>query len=538
MAIWTRTLLTTAGIALASLPASAQFTFGTTGFPVGAAPDATAVGDIDGDGDLDLVVTSDAPDKISILLNTGNGSFAAPIHIFLANGSSPHTPVTGDLDGDGDVDVAVSLKNSNAVQVIVNNAGTLVPGPTFAVGAEPRDLAIGDLDRDGDADLVVSNRSGNSVSVLRNDGGLVFSVASYAAGTDPRDLDLGDVTGDGLLDIAVAAHDSDMIVILRNTGGAAFVANPSISTAPRSPSGVTLARLDANGTLDVAASGSNNGVEFAMVSLNAGGGVFGPMAAFVLTGVDAGTMDAADFDGDGDNDLAILNRSTNDVSLLRNNGAGGFGADQRFGVGSSPGHLVATHLDKNGVADLVVTNENTGGVSVLLNGTGGASPMLTTCHPGEEGVRNCPCANAPASLGRGCDNSAGTGGAVLSATGTAAVSSDSLVFTTGGERATALSLVLQGTAAIGGGTDFGQGVRCFGGTLKRLYVKTASGGSITAPAAGDPSVTVRSAAIGDPISGGQSRFYLVYYRDPIVAGGCGTALTFNGTQGGTVVWNP
>jgi len=87
---------------------------------------------------------------------------------------------------------------------------------------------------------------------------------------------------------------------------------------------------------------------------------------------------------------------------------------------------------------------------------------------------------------------------------------------------------------------FGMGVRCTSGTLKRLYTKSASGGSITAPnfGAGDPQVSVRSAATGDTIGAGQSRWYLVYYRDPIVLGGCPSSSTFNATQTGQVTWWP
>jgi hypothetical protein len=87
---------------------------------------------------------------------------------------------------------------------------------------------------------------------------------------------------------------------------------------------------------------------------------------------------------------------------------------------------------------------------------------------------------------------------------------------------------------------YGQGVRCVGGTLKRLFTKQASGGSITAPnfGAGDPSVSARSLAKGNVIQPGQSRLYLVYYRDPVVLGGCPSTSTFNVTQTGRVDWNP
>ena len=168
------------------------------------------------------------------------------------------------------------------------------------------------------------------------------------------------------------------------------------------------------------------------------------------------------------------------------------------------------------------------------------APLASLCAPGEAGVLACPCANPPGGPGSGCDNSAGTGGAVLSAAGIAYLTSDSLVWTTSGELPTALSILLQGDALVPGGAVFGQGVRCAGGALRRLYAKSASGGGITAPdfGAGDPTVSARSAALGDVIEAGESRWYLVYYRDPVVLGGCPAGSTFNATPTGEAVWLP
>jgi hypothetical protein len=115
---------------------------------------------------------------------------------------------------------------------------------------------------------------------------------------------------------------------------------------------------------------------------------------------------------------------------------------------------------------------------------------------------------------------------------------DSLVFTTSGEKPTATSVLLQGRTSPTGAV-YGQGVRCVGGTLKRLFTKTAVGGSITVPnfSAGDPTVSARSAAKADVIQPGQSRWYLVYYRDPTVLGGCPASSTFNTTQTGRIDWS-
>jgi len=167
-----------------------------------------------------------------------------------------------------------------------------------------------------------------------------------------------------------------------------------------------------------------------------------------------------------------------------------------------------------------------------------ATGFSSVCHPGLDGAQPCPCSNPPSAPGRGCDNSSGTGGALLAASGVAYLSADTLVFTTQGERPTALSVVLQGDGFVPAGPAYGQGVRCVGGNLKRLYTKSASGGSITAPnsGAGEPSVSARSAAVGAPIQPGQNRWYLVYYRDPIVLGGCAANRTFNATQTGRITW--
>lgn len=99
-------LLTAVASALAAQFASAQIGF-QPAFSVatGATPDATAIGDFNGDGKMDLAVANDAPDKVSIFVNQGGASFGAAVNVMTGSGTSPHTPVAGDLDGDGDVDL-------------------------------------------------------------------------------------------------------------------------------------------------------------------------------------------------------------------------------------------------------------------------------------------------------------------------------------------------------------------------------------------------------------------------------------------------
>ena len=160
-----------------------------------------------------------------------------------------------------------------------------------------------------------------------------------------------------------------------------------------------------------------------------------------------------------------------------------------------------------------------------------ACPRISSSCPGVA----CPCANDGAT-GRGCENSSGTGGALLSAVGNASLGADTLVLTSSGERPTAVSIFLQGTVEIAP-TTYGDGLRCTGGALKRLYTRNAVGGTVTAPLVGDPSVSARSAALGQPIPVEATRLYQVYYRDgapsfcPSPPGG-----TFNVSNGLRIVW--
>jgi hypothetical protein len=166
--------------------------------------------------------------------------------------------------------------------------------------------------------------------------------------------------------------------------------------------------------------------------------------------------------------------------------------------------------------------------------TGLGSPY---CVPFTAGGGNCPCTIGNA-VGHGCNNSSNTGGAILSATGAASLTADSVAFTCADETPTGLSVLLQGNALTAAAL-FGQGLLCTGGNVMQLYTANAVGGSITVPNGAQPSVSARSAALGDPIAAGTTRYYQMYYQDPIVPLPCDPQLdTFNTSQGLAVTWVP
>ncbi|MBK7644142.1 MAG: hypothetical protein IPJ19_14030 [Planctomycetes bacterium] len=166
-----------------------------------------------------------------------------------------------------------------------------------------------------------------------------------------------------------------------------------------------------------------------------------------------------------------------------------------------------------------------------------ASAQNSTFCFGNGSSGPCPCANTGIN-GRGCNNSAATGGGELNFHG--ATNPDTIKLSGSAVIPGALSVFLQGDAQLSSAAVFGDGIRCVGGTLKRLYIRNAdSAGSVEAPQVndGDPSITQRSAALGDTITQGSTRYYQVYYRDPNPSfcaapqGG-----TFNVTNGVILNW--
>ena len=161
------------------------------------------------------------------------------------------------------------------------------------------------------------------------------------------------------------------------------------------------------------------------------------------------------------------------------------------------------------------------------------SPVIGTPMCFGDGTSGpCPCGNM-GGPGRGCENSGGTMGARLEASGH--VSPDNVVLISTGERPTALSIVLQGNGMVAP-TNFGDGLRCISG-LKRLATKNATAGAVAYPEGAEPQITVRAAALGQPNNPGDIRWYQTYYRDnSLTFCPSPTGDTFNITNAVQLTW--
>ncbi len=289
-----------------------------TSVATGTGPIDAALFDVNGDGKLDILTANFSANSVSVLLNNGNGTFASAVGYSM--GTAPRSVIAADVDGDGDRDLVSANSTSNNVSVRLNNGdGTFAATTNFAAGTSPFAVRSADFDRDGDNDLAVVNRTGFNVSILTNNGSGSFSnSASLTVGVFPEYLELGDIDGDVDVDIVTSNSNSSSVSVSKNNGSGTFAAQVQY-TIGATPKGIELGDLDGDGDLDIVASRSPSGSnpDFVSLLLNDGTGTFAA-ATNQVTGNDTRDVALGDFDGDGHLDVAAVNNEDDAVTNLRN----------------------------------------------------------------------------------------------------------------------------------------------------------------------------------------------------------------------------
>lgn len=346
---------------------------GTVDVLADQAPTSVALGDLDGDGHLDLAVADRDSNDVSVLLGLGGGRFAPPQNY--AVGQAPRAIASGDLDGDGDLDLVVADRDSDDVEVLLGRGdGTMAPAVSYLVGLAPDGVAIGDLNGDGRLDVAVANRDSGDVSVLLNQGGGALGAqARYGAGTTPTSVAIGDLDGDGRPELVVTDAAGTVSVFFQQyAGGGTFDPAVVYQTTVSGSSGVAVQDLDRDGRPDLAIAnmGENGRGGNVEVLLNRGDGTFRPPVGY-MAGQGPFAIAIGDIDEDSRPDIVVANQLSNDVHVLRNQGTGTFALPRVYPTGLEPYAVAVGDLNDDGHPDLAVANagynRTRGDVSVLLN---------------------------------------------------------------------------------------------------------------------------------------------------------------------------
>jgi hypothetical protein len=296
---------------------------GQSPFGAGTTPAAVAIGDFNRDGIPDLAVANSGGDNsVSIFLGNGDGTFDPALPPTVGVGTGPRGVVTGDFNGDGKLDLAVTNNGDDTVSILLGNGnGTFGAKTDFNTGDGPRGVVAADFNRDGVLDLAIADQTDGKIVILLGNGDGTFGPKDdFGVHDAPVSIAVGDFDEDGILDLAVANSGSGDVSVLLGKENGTFGAKTDFPVG-NAPSAVVAGDWDGDGNLDLAVTNKNDDNVSTLFGDGAGG--FSSIIATAFgspftVGAAPSALVAGDFNRDGKLDLATANADDDNVSVLLN----------------------------------------------------------------------------------------------------------------------------------------------------------------------------------------------------------------------------
>ncbi|CAF1604227.1 unnamed protein product, partial [Adineta ricciae] len=340
---------------------------------------ATVVGDFNHDKNLDLAVVNSGIDNIAILFGIGNGQFSSPTFYTTKYGSQPTSLALGDLNNDDILDLVVATSGVPSISIFYGfKNGTFAQQRLLELEtpAYPQFVATGDLNKDNQTDIIILDSINGDIHVLLGYGnGSFSSITTYITNDNdsPYSVAIGDLNQNNRSDLAVTSYTTNKVLILMDYSFAFTVDQNQYSLGRNSrPSFVALGDFNSDHRLDMAV--TKISTDSVGIVIGYGNGSFYPEITCSLpTGSSPTCISVADLNDDNRSDLVVSNYGKHNIGVLYGYGNGSFSNMTAYptGVEAFPIAVTIGDFNNDSILDIAAANFRIDNVVIFIGNRNG-----------------------------------------------------------------------------------------------------------------------------------------------------------------------